>query len=176
MISIEILGLWKKKLLTWLGCYWWTVNSKSMFFYNLTFQQWICNLYRLIRKVMWAMTMFWYGSTFCILFLLWNMMMSSKKWKHFPRYWPFVWGIHIQRAENVSIWWRHHVHWWLMTKKITVHGKQYIIQYSIGVAVFWILIIWWLNSWPTFSSMELSHRIWHVFIMLNVAWLNHYGW
>ena len=40
------------------------------------------------------------------------------KWKHFPRYWPFVRGIHRPRwiprtkasdAENVSIWWRHHV-------------------------------------------------------------------
>ena len=50
------------------------------------------------------------------------------KWKHFPRYWPFVRGTHqspvnfphkgqwrganSQRAsntENVSIWWRHHV-------------------------------------------------------------------
>ena len=77
MISIKIPGLWEKKLLTWLGCYWSTVNSKSMFFYDLTFQQWICNLYWLIQKVMWAMMMFWLGNTFCILCLLWNMMMSS---------------------------------------------------------------------------------------------------
>ena len=43
------------------------------------------------------------------------------EWKHFPRYWPFVGGIHrspgtgefpaqmASYAENVSIWWRHHI-------------------------------------------------------------------
>ena len=30
----------------------------------------------------------------CIRFVFCCIMITSSKWKHFPRYWPFVWGIH----------------------------------------------------------------------------------
>ena len=105
------------------------------------------------------------------------------KWKHFPRYWPFVRGIHRPRwiprtkASDAELWcflWLHSLNkrlskqsrgWWFETpsRPLWRHSNVYYIPWNIHTvhALLCFVVIWWRSILSMFFRVTSLARALH---------------
>ena len=115
----------------------------------------------------------WAKWTYIIEYLQWRhgpvphpvqvkIMMTSSKWKHFPRYWPFVRGIHRSRwiphtkASDAELW------WFLWSAP----------EYTMGPWGWWFETPSW-SLWRHCNANEIKGQWWWKHFRVVTPWWNH---
>ena len=128
----------------------WTPHACSYIMFNVWSDDVCCSRLRYLADLL--------GSRCDILDVIFAFMLRNKhvnfmKWKHFPRYWPFVWGIHRSPMNSP-----HKGHW--------------------REALMFSLICVWINGWVNNHQVgELRHHLAHydVTVMKNFS-STHIDW